>query len=46
LENLRAQIPTDAELPHVTTDDNGAFLRVADGKWAAVMIPNAEEATF
>jgi hypothetical protein len=35
-----------AGLPTVTTDNNGAFLRVVDGKWEAVTVPNAEEASF
>lgn len=30
----------------VTASDNGKFLRVVDGAWAAASIPNAEEATF
>lgn len=30
----------------VTSDDNGKFLRVVDGAWAAVSVPNAEEASF
>lgn len=30
----------------VTTSDNGKFLRVVDGVWAAVAIPAAEEANF
>lgn len=33
-------------LPSVTTDDNGKFLRVADGAWAAVAVDRAEEAGF
>lgn len=33
-------------LPTVTTDNNGAFLRVVDGAWAAAAIANAEEASF
>lgn len=32
--------------PTVTTEDNGKFLRVVDGKWAAVSVPYAEEASF
>lgn len=35
-----------AGLPVVTADDNGKFLRVADGAWAAVTISNAEEVSF
>lgn len=30
----------------VTASDNGKFMRVVDGKWAAVTVPNAEEASF
>ena len=33
-------------LPTVTASDNGKFLRVVDGLWAAASIPNAEEASF
>lgn len=33
-------------LPAATTDDNGKFLRVVDGVWAAVAVTNAEEASF
>lgn len=33
-------------LPSVTTANNGQFLRVVNGVWTAVTIPNAEEATF
>lgn len=29
-------------IPRVTTEDNGKFMRVVDGKWAAVTIPDAE----
>lgn len=32
--------------PAVTTSDNGKFLRVVNGAWAAVSISNAEEASF
>ena len=32
--------------PEVSTSDNGKFLRVVDGAWAAVSISNAEEASF
>lgn len=33
-------------LPSVTADDNGAFMRVVDGEWAAVELPNAEDGDF
>lgn len=41
--NIVEAIP---EIPNVTTQDNGKFLRVVDGIWAAASIPNAEEAEF
>lgn len=34
------------EVPTVTTSDNGKFLRVVDGAWAAVMIANANGGSF
>ena len=34
------------ELPNVTTDDNGKFLRVVNGAWAAVEIANANGGSF
>ena len=33
-------------LPAVTEADNGKFLRVAGGVWAAEAVPSAEEASF
>lgn len=33
-------------LPVVTTADNGKLLKVVNGVWTAVSIPNAEEASF
>lgn len=33
-------------LPAATTADNGKFLRVVDGGWAAVAVTNAEEESF
>lgn len=32
-----------SDLPTVTTDDNGKFLRVVDGNWAATALNRAEE---
>ena len=34
------------KMPEVTTEDNGKFLRVVDGAWAAVSVERAEEAGF
>lgn len=34
------------ELPTVTASDNGKFLRVVSGAWAAAPVPSAEEASF
>ena len=34
------------ELPAVTTSDNGKFLRVVSGTWAAVEIANANGGSF
>lgn len=34
------------ELPAVTNSDNGKFLRVANGAWAAVEIANANGGSF
>lgn len=36
----------DLDVPAVTTDDNGKFLRVVDGAWAAEALPNAEGGAF
>ena len=36
----------DKELPSVTTTDNGKFLRVVSGAWAAVTIPDANGGSF
>ena len=36
----------DSGLPEVTTDDNGKFLRVVEGEWAADSIPNARGVSF
>ena len=37
---------TVREVPAVTTADNGKFLRVVNGAWAAVEIPNANGGSF
>ena len=33
-------------VPTVTTANNGQFLRVVNGAWAASTVPSAEEASF
>ena len=33
-------------VPTVTTANNGQFLRVVNGAWAAATVPSAEEASF
>jgi hypothetical protein len=33
-------------MPEVTTSDNGKFLRVVDGAWAATTVPNAKGVQF
>ena len=50
-QNIGAPAETDIpeiknELPTVTANDNGKFLRVAGGSWVAATINNAEEASF
>lgn len=37
---------TVREVPIVTTSDNGKFLRVVSGAWAAVTIPDANGGSF
>lgn len=39
-------LPDINPLPTVTTDDNGAFLRVVNGEWAVSIVPNAEGVPF
>ena len=36
----------DADLPLAETASEGAFLRVQNGSWAAVQVPEAEEVSF
>lgn len=46
-ENSVKLVTKPNELPSVTTEDAGKFLRVnTSGKWVAESIPNAEEASF
>lgn len=46
LNIFKEEVLEEAALPTVSTTDNGKFLRVVSGVWAAASIPNAEEATF
>ena len=39
-------VVTIREVPAVTTTDNGKFLRVVNGAWAAVAIANANGGSF
>ena len=45
-ENALYLTPYEETVPTVTSADNGKFLRVVNGVWAAASIPSAEEATF
>ena len=49
-EFLITYLPTfdniPSSLPAVTEENNGAFLRVVDGAWAAATMTNAEEVAF
>jgi hypothetical protein len=36
----------DCQLPTITENDDGKFLRVANGKWSAEAIPQAEEESY
>ena len=40
-----AYLPIDS-LPAVTSSDNGKFLRVENGAWAAVTVPDANGVSF
>lgn len=50
LQDSSTQVSTcctvDQNLPLPETTNEGAFLRVQDGVWAAVQVPAAEEASF
>ncbi len=39
-------LPVSAGLPAVTASDDGKFLQVVDGAWAAQTVQNAEEVSF
>ena len=46
-ENVQQQIAAiPDELPTVTASDNGKFLRVVNGAWAAQTVPSAESNSF
>lgn len=36
----------ESSLPEVSAEDNGKLLQVVGGSWAAVVLPNAEAASF
>ena len=44
--NGKTGVVTVREVPAVTTADNGKFLRVVNGAWAAVEIANANGGSF
>ena len=50
LQNSSTQVSTcctvDQNLPLPEVTNEGAFLRVQGGVWAAVQVPEAEEASF
>ena len=44
--NSKTGVVTVREVPSVTTSDNGKFLRVVNGAWAAVALDNASGVSF
>lgn len=46
VESIEIEYPSTGNLPPVTADNNGSFLRVVNGAWAIDSIPTAEEASF
>lgn len=44
--DVQTAIANAAELPTVTASDNGKFLRVVNGAWAAQAVPSAESNSF
>lgn len=45
-EAIKALINEKMQAVSVTSDDNGKFLRVVDGVWAADTVPNANGVSF
>ena len=45
-ESVTISLPADPRIPLPETTNEGAFLRVQDGVWAAVQVPEAEEVSF
>lgn len=45
-EKINALERKAAQVPDVSAGDDGKFLRVVDGAWSAVSVPNAEEVSF
>lgn len=46
LDAALANLAAGGTLPAVTDADDGKFLRVEGGVWAAVALPDAEEVAF
>ena len=46
INELTSMIVNKESLPAVTSENNGQFLMVVDGAWAATTIENAEEVTY
>lgn len=45
-EQVRTAISNVRQLPEVSGNDNGKFLRVISGSWAAATVPSAETSNF
>jgi len=45
-DNNKSGVITIREIPAVTASDNGKFLRVVNGAWAAVAIADANGVKF
>ena len=46
IEALKALVGSTIELPPVTSEDNGDFLRVVNGAWAKDTVPSAESEAY